>query len=900
MVHESITFPGYEIIEEIGVKANDLRKGGMARVFRVICQKNGGERAVKLLRAKHRENPDVVAAFKREAEITACCQGENVIRYFESGENAYGPYHVFEWIEGGNLLELKQKHGNSFSHKQVMSCFKQVLTALQTVHRSGVIHCDVRPQNFMMTPKGRVVLLDFGIARYEREKFQTAGIVAGGKLFMSPEHLAPEKLCQQSDIYSAAIVLFFLLTGHTPFENKDAADNSAEAMWRVHINKAPRSPRQWDSSIPVTVEQAIFKALAKNPGNRYASVDDFLAVISRLKVSGKKGSGKTLANSDDGFPLFWLVGLGGGATILVFGLMGVLIYLVVMTPPDSGEDLFKDFHTRILAIKDNQGLTQISHSIDSESRLASGEKRQLTSLIGEREQMIIEANDCFETLERLISRAEASQEEIFEGLTAAKRYKENYPLFFREFERLEKRIIKKGQETGRGNPPNAGGHLDPVIVERIQGASKEELDDLLPDLDSAYDIYVQQRYQRLTNIAVVYNKYKREFEEHLNAGELAQAEQALASLRQHAERSDLIDDLERYLFELGEKRRRQQAEERAATLVTSIRDKIEHDQLPAAETLLVELRTHQVAHSLPIEGKISELESLLTATRVLQDVLELKTSINQKVSEALEKAEDDEFEAGKTALSAAENALDRLNGLLREYAVDAAGMVDVTALKTNLQDAEQNIKAMEAAWVLSRMPGTPTGLTASDGVSTGKVYLTWSAAANADYYQISRSVPGKVVSGRVRGTSWDDGDAAPGVEYSYWVRAVNAEGHSAYSEPDTGYRKLSPPNGISASKDHTDRISITWNVVPGATRYELYRATRDSFGSARPIATPADASYVDRAVTAGESYYYWVKAAKSGQVSSGESQSVKGLIRQDVKIDISASKRNKWDRPIPP
>ncbi len=163
----------------------------------------------------------------------------------------------------------------------------------------------------------------------------------------------------------------------------------------------------------------------------------------------------------------------------------------------------------------------------------------------------------------------------------------------------------------------------------------------------------------------------------------------------------------------------------------------------------------------------------------------------------------------------------------------------------------------------------PTDVSASDGVYTNKVKITWTASTGATKYKVYRneidnSSSASDLSGEITGTSFDDTTALPGVIYFYWTKAGCDNGWSDFSDSDSGYAKLSTPLNISATDGtFTNRVEITWSVVSGATGYEIYRGISDNLSNAALIATSESNNYSDTSVELATKYYYWVKGTAS-------------------------------------
>ncbi|MBN1641365.1 MAG: fibronectin type III domain-containing protein, partial [Anaerolineae bacterium] len=160
-------------------------------------------------------------------------------------------------------------------------------------------------------------------------------------------------------------------------------------------------------------------------------------------------------------------------------------------------------------------------------------------------------------------------------------------------------------------------------------------------------------------------------------------------------------------------------------------------------------------------------------------------------------------------------------------------------------------------------PDPPTGVAASDGAYTDRVAVTWESVSGATEYEVYRATSAagaKVFQASASMTTYDDTTATPGAVYTYWVTACNASGCSDYSAPDTGWRKLLAPAGVTASDGvYTDRVAVSWDSVSGASEYEVYRAT-SPIGTKFHIGTTSLTAYDDATGTAGATYSYWVKA----------------------------------------
>jgi hypothetical protein len=168
-------------------------------------------------------------------------------------------------------------------------------------------------------------------------------------------------------------------------------------------------------------------------------------------------------------------------------------------------------------------------------------------------------------------------------------------------------------------------------------------------------------------------------------------------------------------------------------------------------------------------------------------------------------------------------------------------------------------------------PPAPTNVQASDGTYTNKVKVSWNASSGATSYEVYRATSAagtKSLLGSPTGTSFNDTTATPGVTYRYWVKACSGANCSSYSASNTGWRKLSPPTGVTASDGtYTTKVRVSWNAASGATSYKVYRAA-SATGTKSLLGSPTGTSFNDTTATPGVTYRYWVKACRSSRCSS--------------------------------
>ena len=253
----------YELAGEIG-------QGGMAKVFKAIDKRLGRPVAVKVLAPALANDQAFVQRFQREAEAAARLNHPNIVGVFDSGSVGDVHYIVMELVEGRTLAEILAQDGRLLPER-ASEIGESVCSALTAAHAAGIVHRDVKPGNIMITPRGEVKVMDFGIARMDTGQTvaQTAAVM-GTASYLSPEQAQGGPIDARSDIYSVGIVLYEMLTGRPPF-----AGDSAVSVAMQHVQEAPVPPSQTVSGIPPTLDSIVMRAMSKNAANRYQSADSF-------------------------------------------------------------------------------------------------------------------------------------------------------------------------------------------------------------------------------------------------------------------------------------------------------------------------------------------------------------------------------------------------------------------------------------------------------------------------------------------------------------------------------------------------------------------------------------------------------------------------------------------------
>lgn len=251
---EGLTLGRYELRRR-------LAQGGMAEVYLAHDRRVRRMVAVKVLYG--RDEP-FIRRFEREALAVGMLSHDHILPVYDYGEQSPWYYLVMPYVEGGTLRDYLVKR-KFLTLEEAASFLDQIASALQYAHDHGVVHRDVKPSNILLRPDGYAYLVDFGLAKAMQgaEALTSAGAMIG-----TPEYMAPEQSNgfhdYRSDIYSLGVILYQMLTGRIPF-----IAESPVAISLKHIQSEPPSPREFNSSIPESVEQVILKALEKDPNDRY-------------------------------------------------------------------------------------------------------------------------------------------------------------------------------------------------------------------------------------------------------------------------------------------------------------------------------------------------------------------------------------------------------------------------------------------------------------------------------------------------------------------------------------------------------------------------------------------------------------------------------------------------------
>ncbi|MDH3947440.1 MAG: protein kinase [Gammaproteobacteria bacterium] len=259
-----ITIPGYQIKHQLG-------SGGMASVYLAIQESFGRDVALKVLAPHHGVDSEFSQRFLREAKIISQLVHPNIVTVYDVGVYEGLHYLSMEYIRGRDLQEAC----GSLSKRQVINIIRDVAKALEYAHQQGYIHRDVKPENIMLHEDGRVLLMDFGIARGSDSTLgmTKTGRAIGTPYYMSPEQTKGQPVDHRSDIYSLGVVLYQMLTGYVPYD----AD-SAIAVGIKHVSAPiPQLPDSLRFLQPI-----INTCLSKNPAHRYQHASELIHVLEAV------------------------------------------------------------------------------------------------------------------------------------------------------------------------------------------------------------------------------------------------------------------------------------------------------------------------------------------------------------------------------------------------------------------------------------------------------------------------------------------------------------------------------------------------------------------------------------------------------------------------------------------
>ena len=259
-----------EILELIG-------SGGMANVYKARCHRLNRLVAIKILKSDLADNADFRRRFHDESQAVAQLSHANIVSVYDVSTNPDREYIVMELIDGITLKQYMERRGR-MDWRESLHFITQIMRGLSHAHSRGIIHRDIKPQNIMVLRDGSVKVADFGIACLANQGQTLTQEALGSVHYISPEQARGDRIDARSDIYSAGVVLYEMLTGRLPFEG-----DSAVSVAIQHLSSVPLAPRDIDPSIPEPLELICMKAMNSDPNKRYASADAMIEDLEKFR-----------------------------------------------------------------------------------------------------------------------------------------------------------------------------------------------------------------------------------------------------------------------------------------------------------------------------------------------------------------------------------------------------------------------------------------------------------------------------------------------------------------------------------------------------------------------------------------------------------------------------------------
>ena len=265
-----------------------IAHGGMATVYQALDTRLDRQVALKVMHAELARDEEFVRRFIGEAKSVARLSHQNVVAVFDQGSDGPFLYLAMEYVPGRTLKEVLRERGR-FTPAAALDIMAGVLDGLAAAHASGIVHRDVKPENVLLTADGRLKVADFGLARAQAAAGHTrAGLLIGTVAYLPPEQVTGDSTGPRSDVYSAGVVLFELLTGRQPFTG-----DTPIAVAYQHVNQDIPAPSTLAPGIPAAVDQLVLAATSRDPALRPADAGEFARAVRRVREGIGEPSGLT-------------------------------------------------------------------------------------------------------------------------------------------------------------------------------------------------------------------------------------------------------------------------------------------------------------------------------------------------------------------------------------------------------------------------------------------------------------------------------------------------------------------------------------------------------------------------------------------------------------------------------
>jgi len=254
-----------------------IATGGMSTVYRGLDVRLGRPVALKVMDARYAGDQQFLTRFHREARAIASLKHPGLVAIYDQGNDPAHPFLVMELIEGGTLRELLRERGPMPPHA-VVAVLRPVLGGLGVAHRAGLVHRDIKPENVLISDDGEVKLVDFGLVRAIAEAGVTStSVILGTAAYLSPEQVLGAETGPRSDVYSAGIMAFELLTGTTPFTG-----DSAITVANQRLDQDVPPPSSLIDGVPDQFDEFIARATARDPDDRFADAAEMCAELDMI------------------------------------------------------------------------------------------------------------------------------------------------------------------------------------------------------------------------------------------------------------------------------------------------------------------------------------------------------------------------------------------------------------------------------------------------------------------------------------------------------------------------------------------------------------------------------------------------------------------------------------------
>ena len=311
----------YEILKKLG-------EGGMGAVYKAKDVEVDRLVALKVIRPDLAANPDILHRFKQELILARQITHKNVVRIYDMGEAEGVKFITMEYLDGDDLRRILRQSGK-LAPSEAVSIMQQICRALDACHAEGVIHRDLKPGNVMRDNAGKVLIMDFGLA----QSAQTGGLTQTGMLlgtleYMSPEQALGRELGPTSDIYSAGLIFYELLTGKSPFHATSAMES---LLKRSHERATPVSVIE--KTVPRDLSNVVSRCIEPSPTERYQSVAELLADLEAYQPSAPTVATRVIKRPTQGTPLYKYAIVALGALVLATATVALFRNKIWAPPP---------------------------------------------------------------------------------------------------------------------------------------------------------------------------------------------------------------------------------------------------------------------------------------------------------------------------------------------------------------------------------------------------------------------------------------------------------------------------------------------------------------------------------------------------------------------------------------